>query len=83
MAERQVTLDGLSRPLSSTFFVIATQNPIDSHGAYPLPEAQLDRFAMRLEIGYPDTEAQLAILAAGSKDIMPRSRMSPYCRWLN
>ena len=64
MAERQVTLDGLSRPLSSTFFVMATQNPIDSHGAYPLPEAQLDRFAMRLEIGYPDTAAQLAILAA-------------------
>ncbi|MCC6511516.1 MAG: MoxR family ATPase [Pirellulaceae bacterium] len=63
MAERQVTLDGLSRPLSSTFFVMATQNPIDSHGAYPLPEAQLDRFAMRLEIGYPDTAAQLAILA--------------------
>ncbi len=64
MAERQVTLDGVSRPLSSTFFVMATQNPIDSHGAYPLPEAQLDRFAMRLEIGYPDTAAQLAILAA-------------------
>ncbi len=64
MAERQVTLDGISRSLSSTFFVIATQNPIDSHGAYPLPEAQLDRFALRLEIGYPDTAAQLAILAA-------------------
>lgn len=64
MAERQVTLDGLSRQLSNTFFVIATQNPIDSHGAYPLPEAQLDRFAMRVEIGYPDTAAQLAILAA-------------------
>lgn len=64
MAERQVTLDGESRPLSSTFFVMATQNPIDSHGAYPLPEAQLDRFAMRLEIGYPDIAAQMAILAA-------------------
>lgn len=62
MAERQVTIDGISRPLSSNFFVIATQNPIDSHGAYPLPEAQLDRFAMRLAIGYPDREAQLAIL---------------------
>lgn len=64
MAERQVTIDGTSRTLSSTFFVIATQNPIDSHGAYPLPEAQLDRFAMRIEIGYPDAEAQLAILEA-------------------
>jgi len=64
MAERQVTIDGTSRTLASTFFVIATQNPIDSHGAYPLPEAQLDRFAMRIEIGYPDSEAQLAILEA-------------------
>jgi MoxR-like ATPase len=62
MAERQVTIDGVSRSLSDTFFVIATQNPIDSHGAYPLPEAQLDRFAMKIEIGYPDREAQLAIL---------------------
>lgn len=62
MAERQVTIDGQSRTLASTFFVIATQNPIDSHGAYPLPEAQLDRFAMKLEIGYPDKAAQLAIL---------------------
>lgn len=62
MAERQVTIDGISRRLSPTFFVIATQNPIDSHGAYPLPEAQLDRFAMKLEFGYPDREAQLAIL---------------------
>lgn len=62
MAERQVTIDGHSRQLASTFFVIATQNPIDSHGAYPLPEAQLDRFAMKLEIGYPDKSAQLAIL---------------------
>jgi MoxR-like ATPase len=64
MAERQVTIDGNSRKLPSTFFVIATQNPIDSHGAYPLPEAQLDRFAMRIEIGYPDQQAQLAILGA-------------------
>ncbi len=62
MAERQVTIDGHTRGLSATFFVIATQNPIDSHGAYPLPEAQLDRFAMKLEIGYPDRHAQLAIL---------------------
>ena len=62
MAERQVTTDGESRPLSPVFFVIATQNPIESHGAYPLPEAQLDRFSMKLEIGYPDRAAQLAIL---------------------
>jgi len=62
MAERQVTIDGESRLLSPVFFVIATQNPIESHGAYPLPEAQLDRFSMKLEIGYPDRAAQLAIL---------------------
>ncbi len=62
MAERQVTIDGESRLLSPVFFVIATQNPIESHGAYPLPEAQLDRFSMKLEIGYPDRVAQLAIL---------------------
>jgi MoxR-like ATPase len=62
MAERQVTIDGKPRPLSPTFFVIATQNPIDSHGAYPLPEAQLDRFAIKLRIGYPDRQAQRQIL---------------------
>ncbi len=62
MAERQVTIDGQTHPLPTGFFVIATQNPFDSHGAFPLPEAQLDRFAMRLEIGYPDVDAQLAIL---------------------
>lgn len=62
MAERQVTTDAVARSLSDTFFVIATQNPIDSHGSYPLPEAQLDRFAIRLEIGYPDRDAQLAML---------------------
>lgn len=68
MAERQVTIDAAPHPLVDTFFVIATQNPIDSHGAYPLPEAQLDRFAMRLEIGYPDREAQLAMLAATPRE---------------
>ncbi|MAI69981.1 MAG: magnesium chelatase [Rhodopirellula sp.] len=63
MAERQVTIDGKPHRLSSNFFVIATQNPIDSHGAYPLPEAQLDRFAIKLEIGYPDRVAQRKILS--------------------
>lgn len=62
MAERQVTIDSEARPLTDTFFVIATQNPIDSHGSYPLPEAQLDRFSIRLEIGYPNRDAQLAML---------------------
>lgn len=63
MAERQVTIDATSRPLSETFFVIATQNPVESHGAYPLPEAQLDRFSMKLRIGYPDRASELSMLA--------------------
>jgi len=64
MAERQVTIDRQTHPLSDSFFVIATQNPVESHGAYPLPEAQLDRFAMKLRIGYPDRGSELQMLAA-------------------
>jgi MoxR-like ATPase len=64
MAERQVTIDGASRALSGSFFVIATQNPVESHGAYPLPEAQLDRFAMKVRIGYPDRSSELSLLAS-------------------
>jgi MoxR-like ATPase len=64
MAERQVTIDGASRVLSRSFFVIATQNPVESHGAYPLPEAQLDRFAMKVRIGYPDRSSELSMLAS-------------------
>jgi MoxR-like ATPase len=64
MAERQVTIDGQTHPLSESFFVVATQNPVESHGAYPLPEAQLDRFAMKLRIGYPDRGSELEMLAA-------------------
>jgi MoxR-like ATPase len=62
MAERQVTIDSRSWPLSPSFFVIATQNPVESHGAYPLPEAQLDRFTMRLSIGYPERRFEIAML---------------------
>ncbi len=62
MAERQVTIDNLSKQLPPTFMVIATQNPVESHGAYPLPEAQLDRFAMKLQIGYPNTEDEVELL---------------------
>jgi MoxR-like ATPase len=64
MAERQVTIDSHSRRLSDSFFVIATQNPVESHGAYPLPEAQLDRFTMKLQIGYPDRNSEVDILGA-------------------
>jgi len=58
MAEGQVTVEGETRPLPDPFFVIATQNPIDQSGTYPLPESQLDRFLMRLELGYPPPLAE-------------------------
>ncbi len=62
MAERQVTVDTERFSLSPEFFVIATQNPVDQHGTYPLPEAQLDRFAMKLSIGYPATDDEILML---------------------
>ncbi|WP_394335095.1 AAA family ATPase [Thermococcus siculi] len=65
MEERQVTIEGETFPLERPFFVIATQNPIEFEGTYPLPEAQLDRFLLRLRVGYPKTEEdELAILEA-------------------
>jgi MoxR-like ATPase len=64
MAERQVTVDAQRFELSSQFLVIATQNPIDQHGTYPLPEAQLDRFAMKLSVGYPEPHDELQMLQA-------------------
>ncbi|HAN96230.1 MAG TPA: magnesium chelatase [Planctomycetaceae bacterium] len=75
MAERQVTVDGSPHPLARGFFVIATQNPVESHGAFPLPEAQLDRFAMKLAIGYPDRDAELELLArhVGERPPLERS----------
>ena len=62
MEERQVTVDGVTRKLSEPFLVIATQNPIETQGTFPLPEAQLDRFLMKLTPGYPTTENALEIL---------------------
>ncbi|MEM0226772.1 MAG: MoxR family ATPase, partial [Thermofilaceae archaeon] len=62
MQERQVTLDGVTYRLEEPFLVIATQNPIEFEGVYPLPEAQLDRFAMRLRVGYPDESEEVEIL---------------------
>ena len=62
MQEQQVTMEGVTRQLGRPFLVIATQNPIEFEGTYPLPEAQLDRFLVRLRIGYPSREQQLAIL---------------------
>jgi MoxR-like ATPase len=62
MNEQQVTMDGRSYPLDQPFMVIATQNPADHHGTYPLPESQLDRFLMRIRIGYPDRAAERQIV---------------------
>ena len=62
MNEGQVTLDGATRPLPKPFFVVATQNPSDFQGTYPLPEAQLDRFLLRVSLGYPDAAEELQIL---------------------
>jgi MoxR-like ATPase len=62
MEERQVTVDGETLPLPTPFFVMATQNPIELEGTFPLPEAQLDRFLMRTDIGYPDRSEELLIL---------------------
>jgi MoxR-like ATPase len=62
MNEAQVTIDGKSHSLPRPFMVIATQNPVEHHGAYPLPESQLDRFLMRLRIGYPDAASEREIL---------------------
>jgi len=70
MAERQVTVDNVCHRLHDNFFVIATQNPVEHHGTYPLPEAQLDRFAMKLSIGYPDkaNERAMLVAAVGQRD---------------
>ena len=63
MAEHQVTLDGVTHSLPDPFFVIATQNPVDLSGTYPLPDSQLDRFLLRLNLGYPNPDAERALLA--------------------
>lgn len=64
MSEQQATIEGVRHELSSPFFVLATQNPVDFHGTYPLPEAQMDRFLVRMNLGYPDTETEVDILFA-------------------
>jgi MoxR-like ATPase len=67
MEEKQVTAEGQTRPLPSPFFVIATQNPLDQVGTYALPESQLDRFLMRISLGYPDRQAERALLVGGDR----------------
>jgi len=63
MEEHQVTIEGVTRPLPAPFFVIATQNPSHQIGTFPLPESQLDRFLMRIEMGYPDAQAERGLLS--------------------
>ncbi|RPD85809.1 MoxR family ATPase [Luteimonas sp. 100069] len=67
MAEQQVTVDGTTHSLPDPFFVIATQNPVDLSGTYPLPDSQLDRFLLRLTLGYPDRDAERALLAGSDR----------------
>ena len=68
MEERQVTIDGVTMPLPRPFLVIATQNPVELHGTFPLPEAQLDRFLIKLEIGYPGEEEEAVMLDRFKRD---------------
>ena len=77
MEERQVTVDTTTHRLKSPFIVIATQNPIELEGTYPLPEAQLDRFLMRVRIGYPDREAEMAILESHGADAVRAEDLEP------
>jgi MoxR-like ATPase len=68
MEERQVTIDGVTMPLPRPFLVIATQNPVELHGTFPLPEAQLDRFLIKLEVGYPGEEEETVMLDRFKRD---------------
>jgi MoxR-like ATPase len=74
MEERQVSVDGVSHPLPEPFFVVATQNPHEQLGTYPLPESQLDRFLMRIELGYPDPKHERTLLAqADRRELLARA----------
>lgn len=79
MGEAQATVDGVTYGLESPFFVIATQNPIESQGTFPLPEAQTDRFIMKLSLGYPSHTAELAVLD-GYMTESPLDSLSAVCR---
>jgi len=68
MEERRVTVDGLTRPVPRPFMVVATQNPVELGGTYPLPEAQLDRFMMRIAVGYPDHAAEVSVLLNSNRE---------------
>lgn len=76
MNEAQVSMDNETRPLPQPFMVIATQNPVEHHGTFPLPESQLDRFLMRIRIGYPDLEAEKQVLDRPSS-LHPAEELEP------
>ena len=78
MGERQATIDGVTYPLDEPFFVVATQNPIESQGTFPLPEAQMDRFFMKLSLGYPPFEAEKEILTNYNAS-SPLDALRPVC----
>ncbi len=78
MEERQVTIDGVTYPLEEPFLVVATQNPVETAGTYPLPEAQMDRFLMQLSMGYPDRGEELKILERFQPK-NPLLELSPVC----
>ncbi|MES4891772.1 MoxR family ATPase [Streptomyces sp. NPDC096012] len=73
MEERRVTADGKTHPVPRPFMVLATQNSVDMGGTYPLPEAQLDRFLMRVTIGYPDHASEVAVLTGSASSVAPES----------
>lgn len=79
MEEGQVTVDGVTRPLPRPFMVLATQNPIDFVGTYPLPEAQMDRFFLRIMIGYPSIEEEMDVLERYSAPQSPLKTLQPVC----
>ncbi len=73
MEERQISVEGITHRLEEPFFVIGTQNPLDQSGTFPLPESQLDRFMMKIRLGYPDTDAERALLSGENpRDLMTR-----------
>ena len=86
MEERQVSIDGETRVLPEPFFVIATQHPVEQIGAYPLPESQLDRFLLAIELGYPDALSERELLAGGDRrarlaDVVPQADAATLAEW--
>ena len=79
MEEQQVTVDGVTHPLPKPFIVLATQNPGEFVGTYPLPEAQMDRFFLRISIGYPTVEQEMDVLERYSGVVKPMATIEPVC----